>query len=84
MKYYVDSGELKVVLQAKSPLDACAKAIYKSINAAKRIEDVPSFEQQFIVSEKGFATTRKPFVLEVPFEVIIDADDVLAHYGENY
>ena len=84
MKYYVDSGELKVVLQAKTPLDACAKAIYKSINTAKRIEEVPSFEQTFIVSEKGFATTREPFMLEVPFETIIDADDVLAYYGENY
>ena len=84
MKYYVDSGELKVVLQAKTPLDACAKAIYKSINTAKRIEEVPSFEQKFIVSEKGFATTREPFMLEVPFESIIDADDVLAYYGENY
>tara|TARA_R110002110_G_scaffold103515_1_gene261606 strand:+ start:476 stop:730 length:255 start_codon:yes stop_codon:yes gene_type:complete len=84
MKYYVDSGELKVVLQAKSPLDACAKAIYKSIDKSKRIEDVPAFEQHFIVSEKGFATTRVPFVLEVPFETIIDADDVLAYYGENY
>ena len=84
MKYYVDSGELKIVLQAKSPLDACAKAIYKSIDTSKRIEDVPVFEQHFIVSEKGFATIREPFVLEVPFEAIIDADDVLAYYGENY
>jgi hypothetical protein len=84
MKYYVDSGELKIVLEADNPLDACAKAIYKSIDMAKRIEEVPSFEQKFIVSEKGFATNREPFVLEVPFEAIIDADDVLAYYGENY
>ncbi len=84
MKYYVDSGELRVVLQAKSPVDACAKAIFKSVNKAKRIEDVPAFDQQFIVSEKGFASSREPFVLEVPFETIIDADDVLQHYGENY
>jgi len=84
MKFYVDSGELKIVLQAKTPLDACAKAIYKSIEGKKRIEDIPVFEQEFIVSERGFATTREPFVLEVPFETIIDADDVLAYYGENY
>ena len=84
MKYYVDSGELKIVLEASNPLDACAKAIYKSIDMSKRIEDVPAFEQKFIVSEKGFATNREPFVLEVPFETIIDADDVLAYYGENY
>ena len=84
MKYYVDSGDLMVVLEAISPLDACAKAIYKSIEGKKRIEDIPQFEQKFIVSERGFATDRKPFVLEVPFESIIDADDVLAYYGENY
>ena len=84
MKFYVDSGQLKIVLQAKTPLDACAKAIYRSIKAAKKIEDVPAFEQQFIVSQKGFATNREPFTLEVPFETVIDADDVLAYYGENY
>ena len=84
MKYYVDSGDLKIVLEASNPLDACAKAIYQSIETAKRIEEVPSFEQKFIVSEKGFATTREPFSLEVPFDTIIDADDVLAYYGENY
>ena len=84
MKYYVDSGELKVVLVADSPLDACAKAIFKSIEGKKRIEDIPEFEQKFIVSEKGFATEREPFMLEVPLETIVDADDVLAYYGENY
>ena len=84
MKYYVDSGELKIVLEASNPLDACAKAIYKSVETAKRIENVPTFEQKFIVSEKGYATAREPFILEVPLETIIDADDVLAYYGENY
>ena len=84
MKYYIDSGELRIVLEASNPLDACAKAIYQSIEGKKRIEDIPQFEQKFIVSEKGFATTREPFVLEVPFETIIDADDVLAYYGDNY
>ena len=84
MKYYVDSGELKVVLEASSPLDACAKAIYQNIGMAKNIEDVCSFEQKFIVSEKGFVTKRESFVIEIPFESIIDVDDVLAYYGENY
>ena len=85
MKYYVDSGELKVGLEADSPLDACAKAIYENIKKAKGIEEICVFHsQQFIVSEKGFATNREPFVLEIPFESIIDADDVLAYYGENY
>ena len=84
MKYYVDSGELKVVLVADSPLDACAKAIYQNIDKSKDVEEICVFEQKFIVSEKGFATEREPFMIEVPFESIIDADDVLAYYGENY
>jgi len=85
MKYYVDSGELKVVLEADSPLDACAKAIYQNIDKAEHIEEVCVFHsQEFIVSERGFVTEREPFMIEVPFESIIDADDVLAYYGENY
>jgi len=84
MKYYVDSGELKVVLVADSPLDACAKALYQNIDKSKNIEDICVFEQKFIVSEKGFVTKRDPFMIEVPLETIVDADDVLAYYGENY
>ena len=84
MKYYVDSGELKVVLVADSPLDACAKALYQNIDKSKNVEDICVFEQKFIVSEKGFVTKRDPFMIEVPLETIVDADDVLAYYGENY
>ena len=84
MKYYVDSGELKIVLEADSPLDACAKAVYQNIQSAEDIEEVWAFDQKFIVSEKGFATEREPFMLEVPLETIVDAEDVLAYYGENY
>ena len=84
MKYYVDSGNLKTVIDAKDSLDACAKSIYKSISKDRRIEEVPAFEQQFIVSQKGFATERIPFQIEIPFEEVIDADDVLAYYGEHY
>ena len=84
MKYYVDRGGLKIVLEADNPLDACAKAIYQNIEKSENIEEVCSFEQKFIVSQKGFATKREPFMLEVPLEKIIDADDVLAYYGENY
>jgi len=84
MKYYVDSGELKIVLEADSPLDACAKAIYQNIQSSEDIEEVWSFEQKFVVSEKGFVTDREPFMIEVPLETIVDADDVLAYYGENY
>ena len=84
MKYYVDSGELKVVLVADSPLDACAKALYQNIDKSKNVEYICVFEQKFIVSEKGFVTKRDPFMIEVPLETIVDADDVLAYYGENY
>tara|TARA_R110000765_G_C18876778_1_gene601637 strand:+ start:234 stop:488 length:255 start_codon:yes stop_codon:yes gene_type:complete len=84
MKYYVDSGDLKVVLEASDPLDACAKAIFQNIDRSEDLDDVLSFEKKFIVSQKGFVTRRESFVIEVPFESIIDADDVLAYYGENY
>ena len=84
MKYYVDSGELKIVLEANNPLDACAKAIYQSLEKSESIEETCSFEQKFVVSQKGFVTERVPFVIEVPFESIVDADDVLEYYGENY
>ena len=66
MKYYVDSGELKIVLEASSPLDACAKAIYQNIGMAKNIEDVCSFEQKFIVSEKGSLSQTEALTNEAP------------------
>jgi len=84
MKYYVDSGHLKAVVEAPDELDACAKAIYLNVKSAKDIFDVCSFEQEFIVSQRGFVTLREQFEMEVPFECVIDADDVLAYYGRNY
>ena len=60
MKYYVDSGELKIVLEANDPLDACAKAIYQSLEKSESIEETCSFEQKFVVSQKGFVTERVP------------------------
>ena len=84
MKYYIDSGHLKAVVEAQSELDACAKALYLNVKSAKSIFDVCSFEQEFIVSQRGFVTLREQFEMEIPFEKVIDADDVLAHYGRNY
>ena len=83
MKYYIESGGLKTVLNAESPINGCVKALYNLVKRAKTIDDIPMLNQQFLVSERGFITDRVPFQVEIPFDVIIDSDDVMNEYS-NY
>ena len=83
MKYYIESGGLKTVLDANSPIKGCAKALYNILRKAKNTNDVPKLNQQFLVSERGFISDRVPFQVEVPFDMIIHADDVISEYN-NY
>lgn len=52
-KYYITSGELKIITNAPSVLEAC----YKALQKAKR-DEIP-LDKYFYVSEKGFRGPKK-------------------------
>ena len=81
MKYYVESGNLKSIVDCDGPLDACVKAIVKKINNSEDDFVAIEFEDTFFVSEKGFLSDREPFSVEVPAEKIYDTEQILGELG---
>mgnify|MGYP003634884997 FL=1 len=81
MKYYVESGNVKVVITAPDELAACVRALQVSI---KERQLSVEFEDMFMVSQSGFIGERNPFTMTVPEEVVIDAEEVIDEYGKRF
>ena len=79
MKYYVESGNLKSIIDCDGPLNACVKAILKKINNSEDDFIAIEFEDTFFVSEKGFLSEREPFSVEIPMEKIYDTEEVISY-----
>lgn len=80
MKYYVESGGVKVVITAPDELTACAKALQVAVNERELVE----FGDMFMVSQTGFIGERNPFTMTIPEEVVIDAEEVIDEYGKRF
>ena len=72
-KYYVQSGEIKTVISAKSSLDACLKSL--DICFDRDIMISPSFT----VSQRGFVLEREPFWINSD-ESIYSSKEVMSEY----
>jgi hypothetical protein len=57
-KYYVQSGDIKSVIHAKSDREACFTLLKKHMS-----EDL-MISQSFVVSQRGFPLDREPFVMD--------------------
>ena len=81
MKFYVESGNLKSIVDCHDPLAACVKAMTREINQNRDDLGAIEFEDTFFVSEKGFLSEREPFSVEIPMEKIYDTEILLNHIG---
>ena len=79
MKYYVESGDIKYVLQADSPIQACMRALTKE---ARKFRDV-RLESNFFVSEKGFLSDRDVMTITIPEEKVLPTGMVLNKYNRG-
>ena len=76
-KFYIESGQIKVIIQAKNPLRACVRALeYLENNKSSIIE----FEDSFFVSEKGFLSDREVMQITIPEETVIGTEEVMKEY----
>jgi len=82
MKYYVESGGVKVVLTAPDALTACARALQVAITNTE--QDMVEFEDMFMVSQTGFIGERNPFTITVPEELVIDSEEVIDEYSKRF
>ena len=76
-KYYVESNDLKVVLVANKPLEACVKAMSLLLSKTPKELANLALGEKFVVSEKGFVSDRNPFIIDTLSEYIIDTDEVI-------
>ena len=76
-KYYIESNDLKVVLVANKPLEACVKAMSLLLSKTPRELANLALGEKFVGSEKGFVCDRNPFVIDTLSEYIIDTDEVI-------
>ena len=76
-KFYIESGQIKVIIQAKNPLRACVRALeYLENNKSSIIK----FEDSFFVSEKGFLSDREILQITIPEETVIGTEEVMKEY----
>ena len=76
-KYYIESNDLKVVLVANKPLEACVKAMSLLLSKTPKELANLALGEKFVVSEKGFVSDRNPFIIDTLSEYIIDTDEVI-------
>ena len=86
-KYYVESGNLQVVLESDNPLNACIQAFNKEVDKWRDTDcDMLEFEDVFFVSEKGFLSTREEtigyFQISIPEEHIFYTEDILGEVDD--
>jgi hypothetical protein len=71
-KYYVQNLEIRQVVDANSPIDACKRAIRKLGSGKHKLSE------HFIVSEKGFPVDREPLIVDKQWDSVIETELVLA------
>ena len=81
MKYYVESGDIKTIVDCDDSFEACVKAFIREIHKCKNDLGTLELADEFFVSEKGFLSTREPFSVEIPMEKIYDTEILLNHIG---
>lgn len=72
-KYYVQSGDIKNVIMAKSTFDACLTSLHKCFDREILLS------LSFIVSERGFVLDRDPFWIDTS-EYIYSSKEVMSEY----
>jgi hypothetical protein len=68
-KYYVQSGDIKSVIHAKSDREACI-ALLK-----KHMSDDLMISRAFVVGQRGFPLDREPFVIDTT-ESIFSSEEI--------
>ena len=74
-KYYVESGDLRVVVQASNPIPAAARAL-------SWVTDQDRLHRLVTVNERGFVSDR-PGRRVYPSDVVVETGTLLALIAEH-
>lgn len=82
-KFYIESADIKKVIDAKTAFDACVKTL--SLYLDKAQEDgggSVTLAEFFIVSERGFSSSRTNGEVNTANEVAIDTREVFKEFNK--
>jgi len=76
-KYYVECGEIKDVVNASNPMDACVCSVVRRMkNLKNNKEQNCDLQKMFTVNEKGFVSERSSSTMNSIDEEFIDIKTV--------
>ena len=76
-KFYIESADIKKVIDAKTPFDACVKTLSLYIREVQGDGGGSvNIGKYFIVSERGFSSSRPNREINTINEVTIDSKEV--------
>jgi hypothetical protein len=75
-KYYIQSGDIKMIILARDQKDACLKVITKYANKEIMISS------SFVVSERGFVLDREPFSMDTE-EIMLSSENLIREYKDS-
>tara|TARA_B100000029_G_C17492667_1_gene929692 strand:+ start:478 stop:741 length:264 start_codon:yes stop_codon:yes gene_type:complete len=84
-KYYVECGEIKDVLNAKSSMEACVCSVIRKMkhNLQNDLDQNCNLERLFTVNEKGFVSERDSYKMDSSSEEFIDIKKVFQELNKN-
>jgi len=77
-KYYVECGEIKDVLNANNPMEACVCSIMRCMlhNLRNDKQQNCDLQKTFMVNERGFVSERDSYKMDSSSEQFIDIESV--------
>jgi len=84
-KYYVECGEIKDVLNAKSAIEACVYSVIRKMqnNLQNGDDQNCNLEKVFTVNEKGFVSERDSYKMDSSSEQFIDIKRVFKELNKT-
>jgi hypothetical protein len=84
-KYYVECGEIKDVLNANNPMEACVCSIMRCMlyNLRNDKKQNCNLAKTFTVNEKGFVSNRESLEMDSVTEAFIDIEKVFEELNKR-
>ena len=84
-KYYVECGEIKDVLNARSSMEACVCSVIRKMkgNLKNDKEQQCNLQKNFVVNERGFVSERDSYKMDSSSEEFIDIKKVFKELNRN-
>ena len=82
-KFYVETGTLQEVVQSNTAFDACVGAVRRATMEYLNGGENVTLGESFIVNQKGFPSTRKPFTLDTANDTMVSTSRIIEAFEDE-